>query len=93
MNYSTQQLQAIEEYASYLLPVSDMAALMELNPDTLRSHIKDTTSPASAAYRRGKATTKLQLHKQELELAKVGSPLAVQITTSYLMDMNDDEAL
>jgi len=91
MDYSTEQLTKIEEYAGYLLPITDMAALMGVDVDELKADIGDKNTPVSKAYRKAKAETMLLLRKQELDLAKVGSPLAVQLTAGYLMDMNDDE--
>lgn len=91
MDYSTEQELKIEEYAGYLLTITDMAALMELDPDELKADIANRKTAISKAYRRGKANTVLLLRKQELDLAKVGSPLAVQLTSGYLMEMNDDE--
>lgn len=91
MEYSPEQIKQIEEYAGYLMTITDIAALLEVDSDSLKSDISNKNTEASKAYRRGKANTMLLLRKQELELAKVGSPLAVQLTAGYLLDMNDDE--
>ena len=48
-------------------------------------------NPAFTAYRHGKALSKVQLHQQEMTLAKVGSPLALQTARENLLDMEDDE--
>lgn len=50
-----------------------------------------TESPANKAYFSGKNATKLLLRKQEIELAKVGSPLALENCRAALLDMEDDE--
>ena len=42
-------------------------------------------------HRHGKALSKVQLHQQEMTLAKVGSPLALQTARENLLDMEDDE--
>nr|DAY94262.1 MAG TPA: hypothetical protein [Caudoviricetes sp.] len=91
MDYSQQQIEQIEEYAGYLTKVSDMAALMGIDEDILRKDIADKHSPVSIAYRKAKAQISLSLRKQEIELATVGSPLAVQLTSNYLLEMDDDE--
>lgn len=91
MHYSNEELKQIREYASDLVKISDMAALMEVDEDELRKCIAEKNNPARTAYLRGKAETTHLLHKQELELAKVGSPLAIQLTGSYLIDMSNDE--
>lgn len=91
MDYSTEQIARIKEYAGYLVKVSDIAILIGVNPDELRKDISDKTNPVHLAYRTGKANTALILRKQEIDMAKVGSPLAIQLTSTYLMEMEDDE--
>ena len=81
MNYSTEELQQIEKFASIYLKISDMAAILDIPADVLRNDIADRSSDVSKAYRRGKAASKVKLHSQEMMLAQVGSPL----------DMEDDE--
>ena len=48
-------------------------------------------SPANKAYFGGKNATKLLLRMQEMELAKVGSPVALESCRAALLDMEDDE--
>lgn len=93
MVYSQEQLTEIERLASKLTPISDIAILMHLDKNTLKMEINDSGSLVSEYYRRGKATTAMKLREQEIELAMVGSPLAVQLTSSYLTDMSIDEDL
>lgn len=91
MTYSTEQLDFIKEYAGYLLPVTSIAALLGLNPERLRMDINTAQSDAYKAYQNGKAETLLKLRKQEVRLAEIGSPLAVQLAGQYIQDMEDDE--
>ena len=91
MDYSTQQLETIKELAECLTPLSDMAVLLDV--DELRLDIRNRATPVSRAYHHAKATTALRLRKQEIELANVGSPLAVQLTNGYLLNMDSDEDL
>ncbi len=49
------------------------------------------TSPAYKAYHRGKVLSKVQLRTQEMKLARIGSPLALDNTRKNLLDMEDDE--
>ncbi len=39
---------------------------------------------------KARAETALMLRNQEIQLAKLGSPLAVQMTGSYLRQMDND---
>ena len=93
MVYSTEQLDWISELAALLTPISDMAVLLDVDADTLRLDILDRNSPVSRAYYHAKASTALKLRRQEIELANVGSPLAVSLTNGYLLNMDADEDL
>lgn len=91
MTYSTDELQQIEKYASIYLKISDIADLLDIPADVLRSDIADRGTDVSKAYRRGKAASKVKLHSQEMMLAQVGSPLALENARANLLDMEDDE--
>lgn len=91
MIYTEEQLQQIEYYASIYLPVTDIAAILQLKAEDLRHDIHIEESPVYLAYHKGKASSKVQLHAQEMTLAKVGSPLALENARKNLMDMEDDE--
>ena len=69
MTYSEEELQQIEQYASIYLKISDMAVILGVPAEQLRSEL---------------------LH-QEMMLAQVGSPLAIENTHRNLLDMEDDE--
>lgn len=91
MNYSKEQLEEIEKYASIFLPISDMAVILDIPAEELREDIKDRQNKASNAYLRGKLASKVKLHTQEMMLAQVGSPLALENAAKNLLDMEDDE--
>lgn len=91
MLYTEQDLQQIEKFVSIYLKISDMAVILDIPADILRSDIADRTTDVSKAYRRGKAASKVKLHTQEMMLAQVGSPLAIENAHRNLLDMEDDE--
>ena len=91
MIYSENVLTQIEKYASIYLKISDIAVLLDIPADIMRDDIADRTSDVSKAYRRGKAASKVKLHSQEMMLAQVGSPLAIENAHRNLLDMEDDE--
>lgn len=93
MDYSTEQINKIKELAECLTPISEMAVLLDIDVDELRMDIRNKKNPISRAYHYYKASTALKLRKQEIELANVGSPLAVQLTNAYLLNMDSDEDL
>lgn len=84
-------LKKIAELAADLTPPSEIAVLLGIDPDIFKSELANKHSPAHEAYFRAKAETAHLLRKQELEFARVGSPLAVQMTGSFLHDMTADE--
>ena len=91
MTYSEDELQQVENFASIYLKISDMAVILGVPAEQLRSDIADHSSEVSLRYRRGKAASKVKLLHQEMMLAQVGSPLAIENTHRNLLDMGDDE--
>ena len=68
-----------------------MAVILDIPADVLRFDIADRSTNVSNAHRRGKAASKVKLHSQEMKLAQVGSPLAIENAHRNLLDMEDDE--
>lgn len=91
MNFSKDHLEQIEKWASIYLPITDMAVLLSIPAEMLRDEIRNTHSEVSKAYHRGKAASRVKLHHQEMLLAQVGSPLAIENAHRNLLDMEDDE--
>lgn len=82
-------LDIIEEYAGKLTPPRDIAILEGYDYIDFVTELKDPNSDLHKAYYRGKARTALRIRENELQLAEAGSPLAVQLVSSYLNDMED----
>ena len=91
MQYSPKILEQIEQYASIYVKISDMAIILGIPAEVLRQDIAEKTSDVSKAYHRGKASSRVKLLHQEMQLAYVGSPLALENTRNNLLDMEDDE--
>lgn len=91
MNYTTEQIENVEKLASLYMKITDIALIIGVSDNALRQDIDDSNSQISLAYRKGKALRKLELRKQEMELARVGSPLALENAQKALIDMEDDE--
>lgn len=91
MTYSQQSLEQIEKLASIYIKISDIAVIIDVPADILRADIADRSHPASKAYRAGKVSSRVRLYQQEMMLAQVGSPLAIENTHRNLLDMEDDE--
>ena len=91
MEYTDKELEQVEQYASIYLKISDMAVILGVPAESLRSDIADHNTEVSLRYQRGKAASKVKLLHQEMMLAQVGSPLAIENTHRNLLDMEDDE--
>ena len=91
MDYTEDILTKVEQYVSIYLKISDMAVILGISPTQLRSDIADRTTEVSKRYHRGKAASRVKLLHQEMQLAYVGSPLALENTRNNLLDMEDDE--
>jgi hypothetical protein len=91
MTYSAEQLKQIEQFASIYLKISDMAVILGIPAEILREDIANKSSDVSQHYRRGKAASRVKLLHQEMMLAQVGSPLAIENVHRNLLDMEDDE--
>lgn len=91
MDYRDEQLEKVEQLASIYMTITDIALIIEVEPEQLRADIANETSEVSRRYRRGKAISKVQLRDQEMKLAKMGSPLSLDKIKDNLLDMEDDE--
>ncbi len=91
MTYPQEVIDRIAQLAADLTPPTEIAALLDLDIDLFRAELAMKDSPVRAAYLKAKAATAHMLRKQELEFARVGSPLAVQLTGQYLRDLTSDE--
>lgn len=91
MTFTEKELEQIEQMASLYMSITDIAIILGMPPEVLRKQIRTKGDKASIAYYRGKAMRKLELRKQEIQLAQVGSPLALENARLALIDMEDDE--
>lgn len=89
--YTEEQLAKIEELASNLMPIDAIAILTDIDEDQLKQDIANKKSSAGKAYRLGKAKTMLEIQKQEINLAKLASPAAVESATRYITEMETKE--
>ena len=91
MTFTQEQLEQINKWASIYLPISDMALMLDVPAEMLRDEIRNKHTEVSLAYYRGKAASRVKLHQQEMLLAQVGSPLAIENAHRNLLYMEDDE--
>lgn len=91
MTYTDKELTQIEVMAGLFLTITDIATILGCSPEELRRDVGTVGTPAYNAYTKGKVTRKLELRKQEIQLAQVGSPQALENARLALIDMEDDE--
>lgn len=89
--FTPEQIDQVCKYASIYMPISDIALLLDVPADILRDEVRNRDTEVSKAYYRGKVASKVKLHHQEMLLAQVGSPLAIENAHRNLLDMEDDE--
>ena len=89
--YTEDKLKLIEELAASLMTIEAISVLADIDEDTFRDELSVKSSPAAIAYRRGKYDTILAIQKQEISLAKVASPAAVENASRYLIEMETSE--
>ena len=78
-------MKQIEELAGLYTRPTEIAIYLGVND------INCDGNPARNAYIRGKLSQKLEVRKQMAMLARVGSPLAIEMSEKALLDMEDDE--
>ena len=91
MTFTEQELKQIEQMASLYLPITDIATVLGVWPEDLRRQVKIKGNPVAIAYQKGKTMRKVELRKQEIQLAQVGSPLALDNARKALIEMEEDE--
>ncbi len=91
MTLSAENLQIVEQLASIFMPISDIANVIGVPATDLRNEIREGYSDISRAYYRGKSLSKVEILSQEMKLAKLGSPQAVENASKNLIYMEDDE--
>jgi len=91
MTCSNEQLLLIKEYAGYLLLPDQIAQLLEIDPQELKACLRKKDHPIKKAYEMGKLETILALRKQEIQLAKLGSPMAVDLVSRFIIEQKQGE--
>lgn len=91
MRYTPEQLAQIEKLAAICTKPTEIAITLDIPEDKFKSDIAIAGNPARAAYIKGKLTTKTEIRRQMVELARVGSPAAVDMLNDAILDMEDDE--
>lgn len=81
----------ISALAENFCSISDIATVLDIPAGRLRARIADDADPWSIAYHVGKTKAKVAIKAQEMQLARVGSPLGMQSVRENLIIMEADE--
>ena len=91
MKYTPEQLVQIEKMAAICTKPTEIAIALGIHEEQFKSDIAVAGNPARTAYINGKLTTKTEIRKQMVELARLSSPSAVAMLNDAILDMEDDE--
>lgn len=91
MEYTQEQIDKIEEMASLLFKISDIARMINVDNDQLRHDITNTDSIVSRKYYLSKLKVICKHRKQEIEQAELGSNTAIELVSKYINEQKFDE--
>lgn len=91
MTFTQTQIGQIEKYAALLFKISDIALLIDADPDELRDEISNKTTEISKIYYKAKLQVITKLRAQEIEQAELGSNTAIELVTKYIQEQQLDE--
>lgn len=91
MNLSESDLNKLEDYASKFLSITEISVLLDIDPDQLRESISIRGSQEYKRYNKGKINKILELRDQEIEMAKLGSTVAIELVSKYILNQKIDE--
>lgn len=83
--YSNEIIEQIKEYAGLLLAPDQIALLLDLDLNQFKRDLRNIKNPVSIAYNKGKLDVIVEIRKQEINLAKLGSPMAVDQVANFMI--------
>jgi hypothetical protein len=85
------ELKLLEEYASLLFTIDEIAGLLKKDAAALRRDIRHGKNLVAETYFRGKMETIIAVRKNIVQFAKKGSPQAEAFVKDYLEQQNNNE--
>ena len=90
MELTDEQLKQVEEMSAALLPPAEIAILIKIDFTNRKLFCEICKTHEQSAiydsYQRGKLTTKLELRRTVVKLAKAGSPAAEPLAEKYIKE-------
>ena len=91
MKFTHTQIGLIEKYTGLLFKISDIALMIDVDPDELRDEIANKKTEVSKIYHTTKLLVISKLRAQEIEQAELGSNTAIELVTKYIQEQKLDE--
>lgn len=85
------QMKLLQEYASLLFTIDEIAILLKVDPVSLRRDIRHGKNLVAEAYFMGKLETMIAVRRNIIQFAKKGSPQAETFVKDYLEQQNNNE--
>jgi hypothetical protein len=85
------ELKLLEEYASLLFTIDEIAGLLKKDAAALRRDIRHGRNQVAETYFKGKMETIIAVRKNIIQFAKKGSPQAEAFVKNYLEQQNNNE--
>ncbi len=93
MNLTEEQLAEVEAFGAAFMKPEEIAVIMELEPVGLRAAIEDQSSAVAKAYKKGFLSSKFQVNRKIVDLAKAGSSPAQAMANKLIQDIEFDGRL
>lgn len=91
MTLTSEQIIDIDKYSALFMKVSEIALLIDVDPDELRNEISNKSTNVSKIYYRAKYLVITKLRAQEIEQAELGSNIAIELVAQYIQEQKLDE--
>ncbi len=91
MTFTQTQIGQIEKYAALLMKISDIAVLIDVDPNELRDELNNRQNEVSRIYHKAKLQVITRLRAQEIEQAELGSNTAIELVNKYIQEQQLDE--
>ncbi len=92
MNLTEEQLVEVEQFAAAFMKPYEIAIIMELGPMFIAA-IEDPCTAVSQAYQKGFLSSKYQVNRKIVDLAKAGSSPAQAMANKLIQDIEFDGRL
>lgn len=91
MELTREQIERIEELASFFIPIDEIACLLEIDTLQFRKQALKQGSDIALAYQRGKLRSKVAIYRSVVKMAEMGSPQAQKDVIAFMVAQSKNE--